>query len=479
MTTVHESKLQFLEDKASFAKLQAENASFKMGETRREQQATAKKNLADYIADESQHDHSEIIHLIRDDGYCDGCNDTPCSEIIEAHGVEFAGGVADEIPQVVEPPVMSSATDLVVATSQELVANFPNSEDINALVAATRARAQADAAKFDISTPKGRTSIISVAVSVRDVKVKLDKAAAASKRPMQDKINDVNTANKALNEALTGVQAEIRDPVTAWENTEKARVFALKERLFEINTDGFSQDIASDDISAHIDTMRAIELGDDWQEFREDAAIAKDRVLNELSAILASAVFAEAQEAELAELRAAKAYDEMRAEADRENAAFDDAVIVAEDKMRTDAEYENIRFEQAKIDKIKAVQKAQADAETKRVSDLKAAEEKRLADIETTKAEERAAAQKIADDKEASTKAANENLARLEKIAQDEIDRQTLEREKEHGARVFRSKVRKQLTDIVENMTTAEFVDAIMADEIPLIMVRFDRAEKS
>ena len=126
-----------------------------------------------------------------------------------------------------------------------------------------------------------------------------------------------------------------------------------------------------------------------------------------------------------------------------------------------------------------AVQKAQADAETKRVSDLKAAEEKRLADIETTKAEERAAAQKIADDKEASTKAANENLARLEKIAQDEIDRQTLEREKEHGARVFRSKVRKQLTDIVENMTTAEFVDAIMADEIPLIMVRFDRAEKS
>ena len=157
------------------------------------------------------------------------------------------------------------------------------------------------------------------------------------------------------------------------------------------------------------------EAGRDWQEYGGQADLTRTVGLQSLARALVSAEHAEAQAAELARLRGAEAAraaeDKARrdAEAERERQAAEERAIASRaaaeaarqvNEANDRAAAADARAKQAAIDAEKAVERAReterariadeqaaaAEAERKRLADLKAAEDARARDAENTDA---------------------------------------------------------------------------------------------
>ena len=360
-----------------------------------------------------------------------------------------------------------TGTDLVVAPGRELVSNFPTAEQISELVALTRAEAKRAAAKFDVNTATGRLNIISVSVTVRDKKVKLRKAADASKIEHQDIIKEINEGKKTVEDEFQEVQDEIRKPVTDWETADKARIQRHKEALEGLGIFGYSSDNASADIQNEIDVIERIKIDDSWQEFKGDAAILKDATLESLRNFLDLATRREAMEKELAERRAKdiereklEAYEAMQVEAEAENKAIDEAVAFAErerleryDAAQVEAEAENVAFnERVQLAKERAydAMRAQADHDNQAFDNHKA---------------------EVADAAQRATKAAEENAKRLQGIEQTRRDNERRKRDEEQAKRDQnkrrRTKARNEILAALTNKTRAEVAEMLMNNEVP------------
>lgn len=336
--------------------------------------------------------------------------------------------------KTVEP----TGTELTLAPSRELVSNFPTGEEISALVALTRAEAVAAAAEFDVSTAKGRDSIISVAVTVRDKKVKLSKAADESKVEHQAIIKEINAGAKTVKEEFQAVQDEIRKPVTDWEEAEELRVAEIRENLGLLSTDGLASDNSCEELQQRIDAVSRVKIDDDWQEFLEEAAKLKDATLEALGNFLDLATRREAMEKELEERRAAdaererlEAFEAAQAAAECENMEFDErlrlAKVRAYDVMRVQADLDNQAFDDHKAEVASAAQSA-----------TKAAEE--TAEAERVQAEQ--------------DRIANENRLKREQEARDRNEE-------------LRANARADILEYIAGMNREQVVDAIMRGEIP------------
>ena len=348
--------------------------------------------------------------------------------------------------QVTEP---MAGTEIALAPSRDLVSNFPTGEEISALVALTRAEALAAAAKFDITTVTGRNSIISVAVTVRDKKVKLSKAADKSKVEHQDIIKEINEGKKTVEDEFQTVQNEVRKPVTDWEDAEKSRVEALKLRLAEIAVGHISAESTTDNIERYMDIIARIKTDETWQEYQGEAAIQKDKTLEDLQSILYLAQRREEMEAELAERRAAdaereelEAYEALQVQAEVENIAFDQAIKDAEIKRAEDAEAERRQIEQAAADATKA-------AEDKAEADRVEAEAEHKRQLEATKETARKTAERKAVSEQAERDAATERQA------------------KRDNNKKLRNAAMKAIATHIKSMNRDEVLAAIMANEIP------------
>lgn len=360
-----------------------------------------------------------------------------------------------------------TGTDLALAPSRELVSNFPTGEQISELVALTRAEAKREAAKFDVNTATGRLNIISVSVTVRDKKVKLRKAADASKIEHQDIIKEINEGKKTVEDEFQEVQDEIRKPVTDWEDADKARVERHKLALSAISIGLYSSESYACDLEVKIANITAITIDDTWQEFQGEAAIQKDSTLESLRNFLDLAQRREAAEKELAELRAKdaareklEAFEAAQVEAEAENKAIDEAVAFAErerleryDAAQDQAEAENVAFdERVRLAKERAYDdmRAQADYDNQAFDDHKA---------------------EVADAAHRATKAAEENAERL---ARNETTRLANEKREEKEAQEKRDKNKKnrdnaraEILKSLTNKTRAEVAEMLMNNEVP------------
>lgn len=344
---------------------------------------------------------------------------------------------------------IETGTDLALAPSRDLVSNFPTGEEISALVALTRAEALAAAAEFDVTTVTGRNSIISVAVTVRDKKVKLGKAADKSKIGHQDAIKEINKGAKTVKDEFQEVQDEIRKPVTDWEDAEESRVDDLKIRLVQIHVNGFTSDNSSEELQHQITAIEQIKIDDSWQEFLEEAAKLKDATLESLRNFLDLSTRREAMEWELAKRRAADAarerldaYEALQVQAEVDNKAFDQAIKDAEIAAAEAAEAERRRIEQAAAAATKA---AEEKAEAERIE----AERKHQQEL----ADARAATQKSVDDK------VKADAAERKKAAD--------EQERRDANKKLRNAASTAIASHIKGMNRNEVVAAIMANEIP------------
>lgn len=286
----------------------------------------------------------------------------------------------------------------------------------------------------DVKTKKGQAAYRSIAYDLATSKTKLDAMGKELVAELKDVPKKIDAERKRVRELLSSWQEEVRKPLTDWEAAEQARkdrqvdaVQAIAD--FALDLTGISASVLLESIVS----VEAIQIGDQWEEFETDAARTKESTLAKLRAALASRQQYEAEQAELARLRAEA---EVQAQRDREAQIAREA----EDRARREAE-QRAQSERDAVAKREAEAKAAAD---RRELELKFAAEQAeraaaQAAREKIESEQRAAQQKIDDErrhKEALARAEADRVAAEQRAEQERIESERRQAEAAERARL-------------------------------------------
>ena len=265
---------------------------------------------------------------------------------------------------------------------------------------------------------KNRDEIISFAAKIAKSKVFIDKSRIQFVKEKKEALKVIDAEGKRFRDTLDGLRDEVRQPVTDWEDAEKARI--EEERQLEIFNIEHEEALAQNEL---VDRERAIEekeaeLARQEEERKEKAEaerLAKEQTEREerLKKEAADKAKKEAEEKiqfEKSEKeRIEREAKEAKAQAERDRIAVEERAKIEKEQA------EQARIEaaiQAEIDKQNAIKKAQEDAEAA----TQAERERVAAEV----AEQKAIADKKAANKRHQAAVNNQILANLEIIGVDQ-----------------------------------------------------------
>lgn len=345
------------------------------------------------------------------------------------------------------------STALALPETSSLATLFKAKDGIQPFISKLEAAARAEASTLSTETKKGRDAIVSLAYRVSKSKAELDRQGKALTEKQRLEIAAVNAGRKAATDRLDALRDEIRKPVDDWDAAKEAETQRIKDRLSEFDAGRADAHCSTEQITAVIASIEAVELGDDWGDQLPVAEIAKANALASLRSDLAVAQLREDQEAELIRLRADVAE---RAEADRKAQAERDRIAAqeaeqAEEERAAKAQAE--RAAQAERDKVEAAERARAEAEEQAAIDKAETEARHKRELEAAKAREEAAAQAERDRAAAERKAANDARAKRE------------------ADQAHRAKIKADISEALAAMAGAaspdQIADALMSGKIP------------
>jgi hypothetical protein len=305
------------------------------------------------------------------------------------------------------------------------------------------ATAQATGEVPDLTTRKGRERIASLAAQVSKSKAAVEKPGRDYLKRLKEMPKIVETELREFVTKMDALRDATRQPLTDWETANDARIDAHNDRLewlrgLPLNLTGAT----SAHVQGLIEQAEAVAIDDKWEEFKAEAAGVKDLTINALRAILVELQRYEAEQAELARLRAES---EARAEQDRIRLAQEAAVELERQRVALEQQAERdaaAAREQALIDQAAAQQRAaeqaardaeqaaanqalqlqlaaeqaerlKVQAEADRVAAIQRGEQERIAaEQRQAAAVERARLEEIARQEQAAAQAAREAAAR-------------------------------------------------------------------
>jgi len=294
---------------------------------------------------------------------------------------------------------------------------------IDAIIA--KIEAEVRPTQIDISTKAGRDAIASAAYKVSRAKTTLDDMGKELVADWKKQAAAVDADRRKLRDKLDTIKDDIRKPLTDWENAEETRVQQHEAAIASVTAMlAHAGERSAADIEAAL-----LELGEiaqrDWQEYEARAVSTIDHVREGLRKELAAAKQREADQAELASLRAAQAERNRKDELER-------IAQEAADRARQEAE-------------------AAAQANAKRLQDEKDAADQRAKDAER-RAEEAAQAER---DRIAARQAAEEEATRKR------------EANKRHAAKI-NNEVLAALVELgVADNLGKKIIVAIVSGEVP------------
>jgi len=283
---------------------------------------------------------------------------------------------------------MSTATALTTIPAETALQVFSTDQGLEPYLA--KIRAEIDAFVPDVTTKKGRDEIASIAHSVARSKTYLDGVGKELVAELKELPKKIDASRKTMRDTLDAWKEEVRKPLTDWEAAEQARIDSHKrgiERLLHLTSDLLSLDAA--ELQNCIATAEAVELGEHWQEFATEAAVAKDRTLAALREQLVKRQHYEAEQAELARLRAEAAERErLEHEAEIARAAAEQAAQAERDAAARRERELQLQAEQAQRQAAEAELRAQraTEAERQRIEREAQAEREETARREADKA---------------------------------------------------------------------------------------------
>ncbi|MBD1602415.1 hypothetical protein [Pseudomonas typographi] len=366
---------------------------------------------------------------------------------------------------------MSAQTELAVMPPKEKALQvFQTPKGLDPYLQVVRDKI--DAFVPDVTTRKGREAIASIAYQVARSKTALDNRGKELVAELKEIPKLIDAERKRVRDTLDAWQEEVRRPLTEWQAAEDARIDKHNDRLDWLrNRNDLLAELTAEQIKARIAEAEGVEIGPHWEEFEAEAAREKDKVLATLRAGLAKREQFEAEQAELARLRAEQ---EAREQRERE---------------------ERIAREAAERARLEAEQKAQAEREAtiRREQVAKAAAERRELELKLQAEQaERAAAQaeanriaaeqRAAQEREASARRAEQaaEQARLAEIARAKAAADALEREqkareadKAHKAKVNRAALEAFIAGGMPEDCAKQAVTLIAQRKIPNIEIKY------
>lgn len=226
----------------------------------------------------------------------------------------------------------------------------------------------------DVTTDKGRKAIGSLAAKVSSSKKLAEKYALDLVAEKKAEVKAVDSDRIQFCKKMDSLRDEILEPRDAWEQAEKDRVAKHKadiEKIQDYAHSSLIHDMASDRIAEQIRMLDVLEICPLFEEFQDQAKLAKFETLESLRKAL---VAREKYEAEQAELERTRLADLARQQEER------DAQIAREatEKANREAE-EKARFE---------AEKAQRDKAESEQREARLVAEKEAAELRATQAAE-------------------------------------------------------------------------------------------
>lgn len=274
----------------------------------------------------------------------------------------------------------------------------------------------------DISTSKGREEVRKMAAKVTRAKTMLDQARKDLTADYRKKVSDINDAGKAVVTQLDELADEVRAPLTAWEEVEKAREARCNDVIVWLQNAGI---VMQDDTSATIRARgkQAYEIQITKEEYgkRFDEALGiKTGVVSTLRSALEYAIKIEDERLELDRLRKEAAERDERDRQEREAREVEARRVEA---ARV-AEEARIAAEKDAAERVKRAADQAAEEAARRVAEAK--------QREVDEANQRAAAAERAQ-REAAEKAAQEKAA---KEAAERAEQEKRERSRNHRSQI-------------------------------------------
>ena len=268
----------------------------------------------------------------------------------------------------------------------------------------------------DVSTKKGRDAVASLAFKVARSKTFLDeKLGKPLVADWKAKAAGVDRLRKIARDRLDALKAEVRQPLTDWEQAEADRQAAIRARIQAIRAEqeaAHFQDVATasaEDIEAALERVAAVVIDDSFAELRAEAEQVKDATLYRLSQLLTQVRDREAAEAAAAAQRQAR---ERRERAERDQRIAAEAAERARREAEQAAAAERERQDQARLAAERRAREAEQAA-----AEAAERERQRLA---AEQARERAEAAARAADREHQAQINREVLADLCDLGLDE-----------------------------------------------------------
>ncbi|MDQ1207235.1 colicin import membrane protein [Acinetobacter baylyi] len=314
----------------------------------------------------------------------------------------------------------------------------------------------------DLSTDKGRKAIASMARKVASTKTAFDAHGKELKEQYTVITNKIDADRKLFRDSCDALRDEIRKPLTDWEQAETDRV-AKHQAVIRAIHSLHDENIAnkeSHEIKGYIFDLENTEIDSSFEEFEQEAKIAKFETLEKLRTALAAREKYEDDQAELQRLQREEAERQQRErDAAIAKQAAEQARIEAENKAKAEREQaEKLARESAERE---ANLKAQKEAAELREAQLKqqAIEQAKQAEIKQKQAIE-AERKRIEDEQAAQLKAQQEaEAARLANV--------------EH-MRAINNQILNKLCEIgLDEGQAKAVITAIAKNQIPHISVKY------
>lgn len=302
----------------------------------------------------------------------------------------------------------------------------------------------------DLSTKKGRDAIASLAYKVAKSKTYLDGEGKRLVDEYKEIPKKIDATRKKARDFLDQLKDEVRQPLTDWENAEKARVDGLKQRLgfFDAICQGL-EDLPSTEIRDRMEQVVSTEMGETWQEFASYAEQAKMGAERTLAAAFQKRQQYEAEQEELARLRREA---EERAQRDREEQIRREAAEQAQ--REAEARQQAERDEAAR--KVREAEEATQRAEQER---LRQQQENERQLREAQERAERAAEQE------------RQRIAEEQRQAEEEARRR--EADREHRKAINTAALEAFMAEGIDKETAIQVITLIAQRKIPAISIQY------
>ena len=245
----------------------------------------------------------------------------------------------------------------------------------------------------DVTTKKGRDQIGSLALKISKSKTFIEKCGKELVAEQKAQIKLIDDDRIATVKKFDELRNEILAPRDAWEQAEKDRVAKHEEAVQFIKDHTPAADATSVKLKGDIEFLENLEIGLQYEEYEEQAKLAKFETLEALRKALADREKLEAEQAELERLRQAEQARLQREHEERiAREAAEKATREAEEKARFEAE--RVQREKLESEQREARLKAEKEAAELRAVQAAENERKRIEAEQVAKAEaERKAAE--------------------------------------------------------------------------------------